>query len=195
MTWLVFGWCMAHKLELEIQDAMKGTYFNQVDEMLLRIYYLYKRSPKKLRELAEIHDLVKQSIEFDASGVKPIKASGTRWIAHKIGALKKLLDKYSIYILHLENLCSDKSYPEKDRAKFKGYLKQWQSTKMLLHIAFYIDVLEPVKILSLSLQKKEVDPVNSSNALLKTKSKFIKLEQKLVELYPSIAFDKKYYRK
>ena len=82
MTWLVFGWCMAHKLELEIQDAMKGTYFNQVDEMLLRIYYLYKRSPKKLRELAEIHDLVKQSIEFDASGVKPIKASGTRWIAH-----------------------------------------------------------------------------------------------------------------
>ena len=127
MTWLVFGWCMAHKLELGIQDAMKGTYFNQVDEMLLRIYYLYKRSPKKLRELAEIHDLVKQSIEFDVSGVKPIKVSGTRWIAHKIGALKKLLDKYSIYILHLANLCSDKSYPEKDRAKFKVYLKQWQT--------------------------------------------------------------------
>ena len=59
---------------------------------------------------------------------------------------------------------------------------------MLLHIAFYIGVLEPVNILSLSLQKKEVDPVNSSNALLKTKSKFIKLEQKPVDLYPSIAY-------
>ena len=59
---------------------------------------------------------------------------------------------------------------------------------MLLHIAFYIGVLEPVNILSLSLQKKEVDPVNSSNALLKTKSKFIKLEQKPVELYPPIAY-------
>ena len=67
MPWLVFGWCMAHKLELYIQDALKMTYFDKVDELVLRICYLYKRLPKKLRELSEIHDLVKESNEFDAS--------------------------------------------------------------------------------------------------------------------------------
>ena len=37
---------------------------------------------------------MKESIDFDASGIKPVKASGIRWIAHKAGALKKVLYKY-----------------------------------------------------------------------------------------------------
>ena len=88
---------MAYKLELGIQDPLNGTYFDKVDKLLLHIYYLYKRSPEKLRELSDIHDLVKESIEFDASGIKSMKASSTCWIAHNVGALKKLLD---IYIIH-----------------------------------------------------------------------------------------------
>ena len=90
---------------------------------LTNFYYIsttcIKRSPKKLRELSDIHDLVKESIEFDASGIKPVKASGTHWIAHKVGALKKLLDKYSIYIIHLQSLCTDKSYSEKEKSKLE----------------------------------------------------------------------------
>ena len=56
---------------------------DQVDEMLLRIYYLYQKSPKKLRELEDIHNFVKQTIEFDDNGIRPLRANGTRWIAHK----------------------------------------------------------------------------------------------------------------
>ena len=144
IPWLVFGWCIAHKLELGVQDALKGTYFDKVDKLLLHNYYLYKQSPKKLRELSDIHDLVKESIEFDTLGIKPVKASGNCWIVHKVGALRKLLDKYSIYIIHLQSLCTDKSYLEKERSKFKGCLKQLQSIKMLVNIAYYIDVLEPI---------------------------------------------------
>ena len=81
---------------------------------LTNFYYIsttcIKRSPKKLRELSDIHDLVKESIEFDASGIKPVKASGTHWIVHKVGALKKLLDKYSIYIIHLQSLYRQKLF-------------------------------------------------------------------------------------
>ena len=48
IPWLIFGWCMAHKLELGIKDALKGTFFDEVEEMLLRIYYLYKKKlPQK----------------------------------------------------------------------------------------------------------------------------------------------------
>ena len=80
---------------------------------------------------------MKESIDFDASGIKPVKASGIRWIAHKAGALKKVLYKY---ITFKYSLCTDKSHSEKERSKFKGYLKQWQSAKILVNIAYYIDV-------------------------------------------------------
>ena len=42
--------------------------------------------------------------------------------------------------------------------------------------------------LSLALQKKETDKVNSSNSLLKIKSKFCKLELKTVVLNASITY-------
>ena len=36
------------------------------------------------------------------------------WIAYKVRALKKLLDKYNIVdTIHLQSLCTDKSYLEK----------------------------------------------------------------------------------
>ena len=165
-------------------------YFDKVDELLPRIYYLYKRSLKKLRELSDIHDLVKESNEFDASGTKPVKAINNRWRAHKIRTLKILLDKYSIYIIHLRSPCTDQGCLEKERSKFKEYLKESQSTKMLVNTSYYIGLLEPVQILFLALQKKEVDAANFPNFLLKTKVKFCKLKQKPVELYPSTAYSK-----
>ena len=59
---------------------------------------------------------------------------------------------------------------------------------MLVNITYYIDVLKPNWILSLALQKKEVNAVNSANYVVKTKSEFRKLKRKPVELYPSIAY-------
>ena len=35
-------WCLAHRLELAIRDALKGSPFDDVDEMLLCLYYLYE---------------------------------------------------------------------------------------------------------------------------------------------------------
>ena len=46
--WIVGVWCMAHRLQLAIQDALKRTYFGSVDDLLLQIYYyyLYEKPPK-----------------------------------------------------------------------------------------------------------------------------------------------------
>ena len=41
-------------MELAIKDALRGTAFDMIDEMLLRLYYLYEKFPKKFRELEEI---------------------------------------------------------------------------------------------------------------------------------------------
>ena len=45
--WLIFVWCIAHRLELALGDALKGTVFDDIDEILLRVYYLYQKAPKK----------------------------------------------------------------------------------------------------------------------------------------------------
>ena len=187
IPWLIFGWCMAHKLELGIKDALKGTFFDEVEEMLLRIYYLYKKSPKKLRELEEIHDLVKESMEYDATGVKPVRANDTRWVAHRVAAMKKILDKFDVYMVHLESLCNDATYSTKDRSKFQGYLKKWNSTKMLLYIVYYIDILEPIRLLSIAFQKVDIDVVKSARALSKVKKTISKMKDRSIWRFPSIA--------
>ena len=42
-------WCMAHRLELAVPDALKATVtaFDTVDDLLLKLYYLYEKYPKK----------------------------------------------------------------------------------------------------------------------------------------------------
>ena len=47
-------WCLAHRLKLSIKDALSNTTFDLVNEMLLRLYYVYEKSPKKCKELETI---------------------------------------------------------------------------------------------------------------------------------------------
>lgn len=96
--WFVFVWCVAHRLELALKDSLNGTYFKEVDECLLRLYYQYEKSPKKMRGLEELYSSYKQCLEFVEGSLKPKRASGTRWILHKVCALKFLVDTFAIYI-------------------------------------------------------------------------------------------------
>ena len=36
LGWIFWMWCLAHRLELSIKDALSNTTFDLVDEMLLR---------------------------------------------------------------------------------------------------------------------------------------------------------------
>ena len=60
---------MAHRVELAVKDALKGTSFDLIDEMLLRLYFIYETFPKKCRELEEVITDLKQLIQFDDSGI------------------------------------------------------------------------------------------------------------------------------
>ena len=63
-----------------VKDALKGTRFDLIDEMLLRLYNLYEKSTKTCRELEEIFDL-KEYLCFADAGVKPVCSCGSRWVA------------------------------------------------------------------------------------------------------------------
>ena len=47
VPWVYWKWFIANKLELVIKDLLKGTSFDW-DEMLLRLYYIYDKSPNKM---------------------------------------------------------------------------------------------------------------------------------------------------
>ena len=47
LPWAVVFLCLAHRLELSLKDALKNTFFTAVDELLMQVYYIYEKSPKK----------------------------------------------------------------------------------------------------------------------------------------------------
>ena len=104
ISWLVFIWCMAHRLELAIKESLGGTKFNDIDEMLLNIYLLYEKSSKKLSQLEELAVNLKDLYEFTSKGIKPMRSNGTRWI-----------DKFGVYMQHLKDMSEDRSYKSDQR--------------------------------------------------------------------------------
>ena len=76
----------------------------QLIKMLLQIFYMCQKGPKKLREIRECHDIYKEAMIFGIARMKPPKASGTPWISHKYHAMKMFLNKCGIYMQHLESL-------------------------------------------------------------------------------------------
>lgn len=76
--WVIYVWCVAHRLELSLKDALQSTVFDDIDEILLRLYYLYENSPKKLRQLRELHDVYCQTFEFEEGGIRPKRACGNK---------------------------------------------------------------------------------------------------------------------
>ena len=170
LEWIFWMWCLAHRLELAVKDALRGTTFNLIDEMLLRIYTTFEKSPKKCRELETIVTDLKGAFHFDDEGlgVKLIRACGTRWVSHKLSAMKRILSKFGAYTAHLTTLSEDSSVIPADRAKFKGYLRMWVEAKNLLGCAVFIDLLTPCAIFSKSMQGDDLDILAALTYLLRT---------------------------
>jgi hypothetical protein len=57
-----------------------------------------QKSPKKLRKLKKLAEVYRETV------YKSVKASGTRWIDHKVRATKVFLENYGMYVQHLEQV-------------------------------------------------------------------------------------------
>ena len=81
VPWVVVFWCLAHQLEWSLKDALSGTLFSSIDNMLMRLYYLYNKSPKECRELEDVVDQLKECLEPmqmpTTGGDRPLRACGT----------------------------------------------------------------------------------------------------------------------
>ena len=43
LDWIFWMWCLAHHLELPVKDALSDSCFDSIDDMLLRLYYIYEK--------------------------------------------------------------------------------------------------------------------------------------------------------
>ena len=189
IPWVYWMWCLAHRLELAVKDALQDTAFNFIDEMLLRLYYIYEKSPRKSRELEEIIGDLRGCLTFDDTGVRPVQASGTRWVSHKVEAMKRVLSKFGAYTSHLAALSEDTTV--RDRAKLKGFFTKWTDAKYLLGCAVFVDVLTPCAILSKVMQSDDLDVLDAFMSMLKTVKEVGKLGEKSIDEWPTYSMTMK----
>ena len=168
--WIEVFWCLAHRLEFALKDALKDMLFKSVDEMLLQVYYLYEKSLKKCRELETVVEGLKRCIapgEFPQhEGHKPLQACGTRFVAHKFAALDRLVDRLGAYPSHLTMLANDPKTKSIDCQQLKGYILKWCNAKMLIGSALFCDILKPPSIFCKILQD-DICVVRVIEAILK----------------------------
>ena len=122
-AWLSTIHCFNHSLEVAVKDTFNTTFFKKLYNMLLKILYLYRKSPKRLRELKMFGEIYDQSIP------KSCKSYGTRWNAHRVKAMENVLSNYEIYIKHLELLTNTNSQALK-RAEIEGEAEKVEKWKI-----------------------------------------------------------------
>jgi hypothetical protein len=61
---------MNHRLELAIKDAIQND-MEEVKTALRDLYYIYRNSGKRLRELRSLHEILKEMYSFENRQVKP----------------------------------------------------------------------------------------------------------------------------
>ena len=168
LPWLFWEWCYAHRLELACKDSLSSKLFKDIQEMLLRLYYLYKKAAKKSRELLDIVEDLREVYDFSQGGDLPVRAQGSRWITYKRHALQRVIDRFGAYLSHLSTLAQDKSTKSDGKAQLVGYICNWSRSRILVGCALYVDILKPPSLLSLTLPHDKLDLVLGMKHILKT---------------------------
>ena len=188
--WIFVFWCLGHRLELSVKDALKSTFFSTIDDLLLRLYFIYEKSPKKCRVLNDIMEELKACLEpsemSSKGGSRPLRACGTRFVSHKVAALERVIERFGAYLAHLITMTEDSSMQPADRQKMKGYILKWQNSQILLGCALFCDILKPPSILCKALQEDEICVVRAVESILKTKNSLDKLKTIPFEELPTV---------
>ena len=135
-----------------MKDAFKE-FMKPVDDSLVHLYYLFKKSSKKLSQFKSLLKDLESVYDFESKSIKPEKSSGTRWLDPKIRAMKKLTDKFGVYAKQIE-FSIEQAAKSKDKATLQEKLTAMKSSDIFLRSAFLTDILEPAKIIS--LKKKSI---------------------------------------
>ena len=149
LPWLFWSWCFSHRMELACKDSFVSAMFLSVQEMLLHLFYLYEKSPKKLRELTSIVDELEVYLSY-----KKVVVISPFDVREQDGSLTSEMQCSGWYILHLTELINYTSVKAADKARLKGYLKIWKAPKVLISCTMFFDALKPIINFELGTTRK-----------------------------------------
>ena len=92
---------------------------------LMKCYSVWTISTKsRQRSVLTIVDDLKKAFHLndEGTGIRPVRACGTRWVSHKLSTMKRVINKFSAYTAHLTTLSTDSSIKAADHAKFRRTL-------------------------------------------------------------------------
>ena len=91
--------CMAHRLELSLNDAAKAvTMQRTTNQTLLSLYLFYHNSSLNRSNLKASYD------SLDLKFLVPPRVGGTRWAAHTLRAITNLIRGYPALVQHLQQV-------------------------------------------------------------------------------------------
>ena len=117
-AWVYFICHFPHRLELSLRGSLKD-FTKPLEQVLVSLFYLYKKSSKKLHELKLLASALKEIYVFENNSTCPEKASGTRWIDNKMKAMGKLNGEFGVNAAHLGNVFAD-TMKQCDRITLQG---------------------------------------------------------------------------
>ena len=119
-------------------------------------------------------------------GNRPLRACGTRFIAHKVSALNRFIERYGAYLNHLTVLSQEKTTKALDRQKLKGYILRWKKSRILFGCAMFHDILNSPAILWKVLQNSELCIFRAIEGFIHTSKNVEKLKTHAFEKLPSV---------
>ena len=115
-----------------------------------------------------------------SAGVRPLKATGTRWIDHKIPAMGRVIEKFGLYTQHLQHSI-DTAKKSQDRETLQGKFTKLINATFLLGCALFTDVLAEAKHFSLITQGQNIDIICILDSIENTKHNYERLLKKLLK--------------
>uniref|UniRef100_UPI00358ED6B1 uncharacterized protein n=1 Tax=Myxine glutinosa TaxID=7769 RepID=UPI00358ED6B1 len=124
-----------------------------------QLFYLFKRSAKKWKNMEQLTDIIDEHV------LKPTKACGTRWIGHRLLAVKALDRDYKTLRMLFDDLGSGEREDTTATvsATMKGRIKDLKTHKFALYLAVYQDLLQELSVLSNRFQAEDI-PITSVRA-------------------------------
>ena len=119
---------------------------------------------------------MKEQFETYGNNIRPVTSTGTRWIDHHIQAMEKLVNKFGLYMQHIQNIITDTT-KQLDRAKLQGKFNKLTESKVILRAAFLLDILAEAKIFSLCTQKADNNIIDITDTAQSTQCHYNQLKK------------------
>ena len=132
--------CCAHRFELALKDAAKGSkLWEGIDKFLMNLYKFYHNSPLNMSRLMEAGKALNIII------LRPVNLSGTRWAPHRHRALLAVCRDWSAIANHLSQVALGSN---DTAAKAKGLHQKLVSIQVVLMLQVFVKFFTICKTVS-----------------------------------------------